>query len=108
MTITHSVYFSPRRRSHASRRGAATAATLLPALLVLCLSAAPELLRLTRLEPMTRGRFARLVQVVARSGELGDLGSQVARLCARELRDTTFPPLIAQYPWLAEQLTWHA
>lgn len=41
MTATHSVYFSPRRRSHASRRGAATAATLLPALLVLCLSAAP-------------------------------------------------------------------
>ncbi len=73
-----------------------------------CLSAAPELLRQTRLEPMARGRFARLVQVVARSGELGDLPAQVARLCARELRETTFPPLIERYPWLAEQLTWHA
>jgi DNA-binding transcriptional LysR family regulator len=73
-----------------------------------CLSAAPELLRQTRLEPMTRGRFARLVQVVARSGELGNLPVQVASLCARELRETTFPPLIERYPWLAEQLTWHA
>ncbi len=73
-----------------------------------CLSATPELLRQTRIEPMTRGRFARIVQVVARAGELGDLPLQVARLCARELRETTFPPLIERYPWLAEQLTWHA
>ena len=74
----------------------------------ICLSAAPDLLRQTRLEPMARGRFARRVQVVARSGELGDLPAQVARIGARELRETTFPPLIAQYPWLTEQLTWHA
>ncbi len=73
-----------------------------------CLSAAPELLRQTRLQPMTRGRFSRMVQVVARSGELGDLPAQMARLCAKELRESTFPPLIQQYPWLAEQLTWHA
>jgi DNA-binding transcriptional LysR family regulator len=74
----------------------------------ICLSAAPELLRQTRLEPMTRGRFARRVQVVARSGELGDLPAEVAKIAARELREATFPPLIAQYPWLEEQLTWHA
>ena len=73
-----------------------------------CLSAAPEQLRQTRLQPMTRGRFSRLVQVVARADELGDLPAQMARLCAKELRENTFPPLIAQYPWLAEQLTWHA
>jgi DNA-binding transcriptional LysR family regulator len=73
----------------------------------ICLSAAPELLRQTRLEPMSRGRFARRVQVVARSSELGELPTQVAEIGARELRETTFPPLIAQYPWLAEQLTWH-
>ena len=73
-----------------------------------CLSATPELLRQTRLEPMSRGRFARIVQVVARAGELGDLPSQVAKLCARELRETTFPPLIERYPWLEEQLTWRA
>ncbi len=73
-----------------------------------CLSAAPELLRQTRLQPMTRGRFSRMVQVVARSGELGDLPAQMARICAAELRENTFPPLIAQFPWLEEQLTWHA
>ena len=73
----------------------------------ICLSAAPELLRQTRLEPMARGRFARRVQAVARAGELGELPAQVARIAARELRETTFPPLIAQHPWLEEQLTWH-
>ena len=73
-----------------------------------CLSAAPELLRQTRVEPMPRGRFSRTVQVVARSGELGSLPADVARLCASELRDVTFPPLIDQMPWLAEQLTWNA
>lgn len=73
-----------------------------------CLSAAPDLLRRTRLEPMPRGRFSRLVQVVARTGELGDLPAQMAQLCARELRQITFPPLVAEAPWLAEQLVWHA
>ena len=73
-----------------------------------CLSATPDLVRRTRLEPMPRGRFSRLVQVVARSGELGDIPEKMARLCARELRETTFPPLIAEAPWLAEQLIWHA
>ena len=73
-----------------------------------CLSATPDLLRRTRLEPMPRGRFSRLVQVVARTGELGDLPAQMARICARELRETTFPPLVAEAPWLADQLVWHA
>ena len=73
-----------------------------------CLSAAPDLLRRTRLEPMPRGRFSRMVQVVARSGELGDVPAQMASICARELRETTFPPLIAVAPWLADQLVWHA
>ena len=73
-----------------------------------CLSAAPDLVRRTRLEPMPRGRFSRLVQVVARAGELGDIPAQMAQLCARELRETTFPPLIAEAPWLADHLIWHA
>ena len=73
-----------------------------------CLSAAPDLVRRTRLEPMPRGRFSRLVQVVARAGELGDIPAQMAQLCARELREATFPPLIAEAPWLADQLIWHA
>lgn len=73
-----------------------------------CLSASPELLRKTRIEPMPRGRFSRTVQVVARAGELGALPQEVARLCASELKTVTFPPLIAQMPWLEEQITWHA
>ena len=73
-----------------------------------CLSASPELLRKTRIEPMPRGRFSRTVQVVARAGELGALPQEVARLCASELKAVTFPPLIAQMPWLEEQITWHA
>lgn len=74
----------------------------------ICLSAAPELLRKTRIEPMPRGRFSRLIQVVARTGELGTLPQDVARVCASELREVTFPPLFQQMPWLEEQVTWHA
>ena len=73
-----------------------------------CLSASPELLRQTRIEPMPRGRFSRTVQVVARAGELGALPQEVAKICAKELKEVTFPPLIQQMPWLEEQITWHA
>lgn len=74
----------------------------------ICLSAAPELLRQTRIEPMPRGRFSRMVQVVSRAGELGTLPQEMAQVCARELREVTFPPLFEQIPWLREQITWHA
>ena len=73
-----------------------------------CLSASPELLRRTRIEPLPRGRFSRTVQVVARAGELGNLPQEVAKICAKELKEVTFPPLIKQMPWLEEQITWHA
>ena len=73
-----------------------------------CLSAAPELLRMIRIEPMPRGRFARTVQVVSRAGELGALPQQVAQVCSRQLKEVTFPPLIQQMPWLEEQIAWHA
>ncbi len=73
-----------------------------------CLSAAPELLRQIRVEPMPRGRFARTVQVVSRAGELGDLPQRVAQVCSKQLKEVTFPPLIQQMPWLEEQITWHA
>lgn len=73
-----------------------------------CLSAAPELLRQTRVEPMSRGRFSRTVQVVARAGELGSLPGDLAKLCREELREVTFPPLIAHSPWLTEHLAWNA
>lgn len=71
-----------------------------------CLAAQPELLQRMRIEPMPRGRFARRVQVVARAGELGDLPRETAVLARNVLRDSVFPPLIAQYPMLENQLVW--
>jgi len=71
-----------------------------------CLAAQPELFTHLRIEPMPRGQFSRAVQVVARVGELGDLPRETALLSTRVLRDKTFPPLVAQYPWLADQLKW--
>ena len=72
----------------------------------ICLAAQRELFGRLRIEPMPRGQFSRAVQVVARVGELGPLPTDVAALATRVLRETTLPPLIAEFPWLAEQLKW--
>jgi DNA-binding transcriptional LysR family regulator len=71
-----------------------------------CLASALDLLDHLRPEPMPRGRFARQVQVVARAGELGDLPRKVAALATQVLKEQTFPPLIAAYPWFQDQLVW--
>ena len=71
-----------------------------------CLAAVPELLPELRAEPMTRGRFSRAVQVVARLDELGDIPKLTAALCQQVLEEKTFPPLIEEYPWMAQQLVW--
>ena len=71
-----------------------------------CLAAVPELLSQLRAEPMTRGRFSRSIQVVARIDELGDIPSLTAALCQQILQEQTFPPLIDEYPWMAQQLAW--
>jgi DNA-binding transcriptional LysR family regulator len=71
-----------------------------------CLAAVPELLPQLRAEPMKQGRFSRTVQVVARSDELGDIPRRTAALCETVLRESTLPPLIADYPWLAQHLVW--
>jgi DNA-binding transcriptional LysR family regulator len=71
-----------------------------------CLAAVPELLSQLRAEPMTRGRFSRSVQVVARIDELGDIPSLTAALCQQVLQEKIFPPLIDEYPWMAQQLAW--
>jgi DNA-binding transcriptional LysR family regulator len=71
-----------------------------------CLAAEPRLLPHIRLFPMARGRFARQVQIVSRAGELGDLPAKTAELATNVLREQTFPPLIEQFPWLADQLVW--
>jgi DNA-binding transcriptional LysR family regulator len=72
----------------------------------ICLAAVKELLPQLRAEPMSRGRFSRSVQVVARANELGDIPQLTAQLCKDVLRETAFPPLIAEYPWMEQQLTW--
>lgn len=71
-----------------------------------CLAAQPHLFDRLRIEPMARGQFSRQVQVVARPGELGALPRETAALATRILRETTFPPLIARLPWLAQHLVW--
>jgi DNA-binding transcriptional LysR family regulator len=71
-----------------------------------CLAAVPELLSQLRAEPMTRGRFSRSVQVVARIDELGNIPSLTAALCQQVLQEKIFPPLIDEYPWMAQQLAW--
>ncbi len=71
-----------------------------------CLAAVPELLSHLRPEPMTRGRFARQVQVVARAGELGDIPKLTASVCQRVLREKTFASVTTEYPWIEEQLRW--
>ena len=71
-----------------------------------CLAAVPELLPELRAEPMTRGRFSRAVQVVARLDELGDIPKLTAALCQQVLQEKTFPPLIEEYPWMVQQLAW--
>ena len=68
-----------------------------------CLAAVQELLPQLRVEPMTRGRFARQVQIVSRAGELGDIPKLAASRCSREIREVIMPPLIQTYPWMAEQ-----
>lgn len=71
-----------------------------------CLAAQPDLFARLRIEPMPRGQFSRAVQVVSRIGELGTLPDDLATLATQVLRYTTFPPLVAQFPWLAAQLRW--
>ncbi len=71
-----------------------------------CLAAQRELFGQLRIEPMPRGQFSRSVQVVARIGELGSLPADIAVLATRVLSETTLPPLVAKFPWLAAQLKW--
>ncbi len=71
-----------------------------------CLAAVQEHWPKLRAKPMTRGRFSRAVQVVARTNELGNIPRLTAALCHNVLREVSFPPLIAEYPWIEQQLIW--
>jgi DNA-binding transcriptional LysR family regulator len=73
---------------------------------LLCLAAQPGLLSQMRVEPLTKGRFSRRIEVVARSDEMGDLPAATARLARDVLRDETFPPLIEALPWAEPLIEW--
>lgn len=70
---------------------------------LLCLAAMPSLMSKLRIEPLPRAHFARNVQVVVRTGELGDLAEQTAGLAREVIRNEALPPVLAQLPW-AESL----
>jgi DNA-binding transcriptional LysR family regulator len=72
----------------------------------LCLAAVPELHGDLRPEPMTRGRFSRQAQVVARAGELGDIPRLTASVCQATLRGGVFAQTIDRFPWIEQQLAW--
>lgn len=71
-----------------------------------CLAVVPELHSALRAAPIQRGRFSRRVQVVSRSGELGDIPQLTAALCQRTLRGTTLAQTIANFPWIEQQFVW--
>jgi len=73
----------------------------------LCLAAQPEYLAHMRIEPLPRGRFSRLVQVVSRADELGDLPRLTAQLAREVLRDQAMPDIFRQLPWLEQLTEWH-
>jgi len=73
----------------------------------LCLAAQPEYLAHMRIEPLPRGRFARLVQVVSRTDELADLPRLTADLARDVLRDQVMPDIFRQLPWLEQLTVWH-
>lgn len=73
---------------------------------LLCIAAQPALMAALRVEPIPDAPFARRVQIVSRSGELGSLPQDMATLARDVLRRETFPPIVEAYPWVAEQIEW--
>lgn len=71
---------------------------------VLCLAAMPALADRVRIEPLPRARFSRRVQVVGRSGELGNLAEQTADLAREVIATEHMAPLLAKLPWIADLL----
>ena len=69
---------------------------------VLCLAAMPALVEQVRVEPLPRARFSRRVQVVGRSGELGNLAEQAAQTAREVMMVESLPPLFQLLPWVEE------
>jgi DNA-binding transcriptional LysR family regulator len=71
-----------------------------------CLAVVPELYASLRPIPITRGQFSRRVQIVSRSGELGDIPRLTAALCQKVLRGPTFSKALECFPWIEQQVVW--
>lgn len=67
---------------------------------VLCLAAQPGLISQMRVAPLPRGQFSRRIDVISRIGELGELPEMTAKLAQDVIRETTFPTVIEELPWL--------
>jgi DNA-binding transcriptional LysR family regulator len=72
---------------------------------LLCLAAMPELLPRIRVEPLPRAGFARKIQVVARTGELGDLPQLTAELARDILGREVLLHAPAHWPWMGDGQT---
>ncbi len=59
-----------------------------------------------RIEPLRQGAFSRTIKVVARAGDFGRIPATIAATCSRLLRMQSFPPLLADYPWLNDLVSW--
>ncbi len=70
----------------------------------LCLAAMPTLIDQLRIEPLPRARFSRRVQVVGRSGELGNLAEQTATMAREVMLADNLHPLVQRLPWIADLL----
>ncbi|MGG2320047.1 hypothetical protein, partial [Salmonella enterica] len=66
----------------------------------LCLAAMPSLVDQLRVEPLTRGRFSRRVQVVGRTNELGNLAEHTAQMAREVMMVECMVPLMQQLPWV--------
>lgn len=73
---------------------------------LLCLATMPSIIGQLRVEPMSRGAFARRVQVVARIGELADLPGRLAEMARDVMRDESLPPVYQVLPWTENLVCW--
>lgn len=72
----------------------------------LCLLQRPGLIDQVRIEPITRGRFSRHFDLIAREDSLGEIPRQLADESRRIMREECLPQLYAKVPWLEDHVIW--
>lgn len=73
----------------------------------LCVAAHSPLLEHLRLAPMPRGQFSRSIQLVARTGDMGNLPAATAIFAQRYLIGKILPPLFAIHPWIEADIMYN-